>query len=821
MYKKNWIKWFFLGLAVTFFLASMIWLFVDDIKHSLSLKPTHIVQIVFLIISFLALITISFFISVSKVITKNKELKRRLDTWKNISYHISEVNDEVVTDLPVGIILVSDDDLIEWANQEAQANFGSNIIGTPIKKLTPDFEEAFRKEKENFVISSGEQKFEVQIRSKTNAYFFFNVTKREEIKKLYYDRQVVVAIISLDNFDDIVQQLDISVQSNIKGQYLSAIADWGLKYGGFIKTFGSDKMILTTYRTNLDEMIKDKFDILETIRSISQKNNVLVTVSIGIASWNIPLMDVANYAQNAVELAEKRGGDQVVVNIENQEITYFGAKTDQESSSSKVGARQKAQNLRKVVSSYQSVYIMGHINADTDAYASMYGLTKLLLSEGFDNTFMVVDFEKLDQTVQKIHQVVIQEDPLIINHQLTSKQVLDSASNNSLLIIVDTQSQKIVMSQEVFAKIPTRAVIDHHRATDDSFTGVFEYLEPTASSTCELLVELMDFFTSKNNRIAPFTATVLYSGILVDTNNFAHRTGARTFEAASRLKECGADTNEVRKWLRRDMNRLFQINDLISRAELVFDNKIAITQTDEIIPDPVLPAQVSDELLQIDGVEASFSVVPISDNQIAVSARSLGSFNVQVVMESMHGGGHFSAAATKLTGKTVSEVVTELKDILNVEFQEEGKLMKILLLEDLVNKGKKNDIVEVPFGYGNFLIKNGVAVEATEQVISERNAQLKQEAEAKQVRTEMLKKLASEIETKTIDIKVQVGRDGKLFGKVTTQEIADEFQKQTRIVIDRKKIKLPIEINSIGIYTVIVDLGLGIDAKFSINVAEL
>lgn len=820
--KKTIIKWSIFSVATLIFIASLVLYFLN---HTWPAKGASdfaisIFKIIFLIVGIALFTTTTFLVAVSNVRDKNKSLQKRLDAWSEISYHVSKVNDDVTTELPVGILVVSDNGTCEWGNQMMYSIFGENIIKKNIVDLTPDMADALLSKKDIFTISYNNQKYDVYRKSKTNAYYFFNVTSREEIRAKYFEKIPVIGIISLDNFEEALATLDISLQSNVRGQYLSEIADWALKYEAFLKTISSEKMILFAKKSSLDKMINEKFSILEKIRNISYNHNLLVSISAGIASWDIDLAELSTYAQNAMELAEKRGGDQVVVNIENQEIAYFGAKLDQESSNSKVGARIKAENFKRVVNAHDEIYVMGHINADTDAYAGMLGITKLLLADGKDHTYMVIDEERLDNTVQKINSIVIQQDPSLAEHQMRSEEVIKKANPNGLLIVVDTQSMKLVSSIDVFNYFNNKAVIDHHRATEDSFSGVFEYLEPTASSTSELLVELMEFYQTKKNKVDPLVASVLYSGILVDTNNFAHRTGARTFEAASKLKEYGADINEVRKWLRKDMDRLSQINKLVSDTNLLFDNKIAVSVSHEMISDIVLLAQTSDELLQIDGVEASFTIANMSTGTVNISARSIGSFNVQLIMELMGGGGHFSAAATKIKDKDIDEVYEELVKYLDLEINQSGVEMKIILINDVKNYGQKNDIVNVKEGYGNFLIKNGDAILATEENIKTLENNLKLAEDEKKQKSEMMQKLADEINNKNVFIKVQVGTDGKLFGKVTTKEIAEEFFNQHKIMIDKRKIQLLSEINSLGIYNANLILDSNIHAKFTINVTE-
>ncbi len=825
MKKRKWIRWTLFGVALSFFIASFIFTILTykmiDKSAPNNAYLKNVLGLVFLTLTAAFLLGSIFYIIIKSVNEKNVYLKKRLDTWSDVSFHISELGSEISEELPIGIIVTSSDGICEWVNKMITNIFGDDIKGKNINQIDPSLNGITEDKNDTFIISYKGKKYEIKKKIQNNSYFFYDVSERENIKERYQNKIATVAMLSLDNFEQSIQALDVAVQSTVRGSFFAAISDWAARYHCFLKTFGNEKMILTFYKEELDKMIGDNFDILEQIRNISYKNKILVTLSMGIASWDLNFDEVSLYAQNAIELAEKRGGDQVVVNIQNKKIQYFGAKIVQENIDSKVKARVKAENLRKLVNQASTVFVMGHYNSDTDSYAAMLSVYSMIKADGKDNVYMIVEKEKLDQTVYKISQIVENEFPSILNDQLITSQALEIIDQNSLLIVVDTQNKNLVSSPEVFNACANKAVIDHHRATDESFLGIFEYLETTSSSTSELLVELQEFYTSKKAKMNPLLASVLYSGILVDTNNFAYRTGVRTFEAAGKLREYGADINAVRKWIRKDMDRLFKINDLISKAEILFGGKIAITKSEEVVPDNVLAAQVADELLQIDKVEASFAIVNTVNNEVAISARSLGQVNVQIIMEQLGGGGHFGAAAAKFKDKEINEVVSELKKCLESEFENEGAIMKIILLDEVKNKGKKDDVVEVPMGYATYLIKNNLAIEATSEALEklENDKTARKEAELKKV--EMIKKLQEEIESKSVVVKVQTGNDGRMFGSVTVKEIVEEFQKQNKIILDKRKVKLQSDITGIGIYIALVDLYPGIQAKFNVNVMEI
>jgi ribosomal protein L9 len=335
-------------------------------------------------------------------------------------------------------------------------------------------------------------------------------------------------------------------------------------------------------------------------------------------------------------------------------------------------------------------------------------------------------------------------------------------------------------------------------------------------------------FYNSDITVSPLEASIMLAGIIVDTNNFTMRSGTRTFEAAATLRSMGADMIFVRRLLQEPIDSEKIIAEAITSAE-VYGEKFGIVRMDEKlnITDRTLLAKISDRLLTINGVQASFTIGRIDENTVGVSARSLGNdINVQTIMESMGGGGHFNSAAVQIKNKegqnvTIKSVSDQLVEILRLEYVEGGgSIMKVILTQDVKGKGKKDEIIDVASGYGNYLISNKMAKPATEenlQIFEQQKAEKKKEAENKK---KVLGKLRDEINGKAITIKLKVGSGGKNFGHITTKLVCDEFEAQTGIHLDRKKVELPGDINSIGIFTASVKLDTDIVANFDIKVEE-
>ena len=804
-------------ISLLLFVGSSVFYFVDfEISNEIWVTYLRLGLFIFFSVAFYF---VSIFIIRKQYIDKIKTLENRLNMWSKLSYHVSQTGDEVFNELPIGVIVLGEDNTVKWINNYAQVIFGNQVLDKEIKELNTELADYTLEGLDNFKISHNDEKYDVKYNSNLKAYYLFNVTKREEIIERYGNRIPALGVISLDNIEESLYSLDVSEQSSLRGEYLGLIADWISEYDGYVKSLNDDRLVFTVYREDLDRMITNDFSLLEGIREVSNLHNVKVTLSMGIASWDVSYEELGAYAQNALELAERRGGDQVVVNIQNQKITYFGAKTDALATHSRVNTRVNSQSIKELVEKASNVFIMGHALSDTDAFGSMLCMLQMIRAHNPEKAQMIFDIERVDQTVTKIANILQTEEPDILEYMITSEKALKKINNDTLLIVLDTQSPHMVSSPEVFEKISNQIVIDHHRTVQESFQPLFSIVEPSASSTIEMLIEIM-YFYNKDTPITSLEASIMYAGLVVDTNNFlSTRTSSRTFEVAGILRDAGADISDVQTWLRLDKDRLMTIYQLTSKAEIFLD-KFAFVVSENIYEDRVLLAQVADEVLSIDGISAAFTITRISEDTVGVSARSLKDVNVQVLMEELGGGGHLSGAATQIKDASVHEVHLKLKHLLELEYDKEGETMRIVLLEDVKNKGKKNEIIDVAQGYAQFLIKNKNAIAATEENLKLLEAEIEKKRLDEIKDHEFNTKLKEEIESKSVTIGIQLGHDGKMFGSVTTKQIVEAFEEQNHIILDRKRLNLASEINSVGIYTAVVDLRKDIKAQFEVHVIE-
>jgi len=752
---------------------------------------------------------------------KIKNMEIRLKKWTDISYHATKAGDEAFNKLPIGIILYDEQYHINWGNDYAKDMFSSNLDDVAIEALSIDLFNKVLLDKDQVDFEYNEHSYDVVHNVENAILYFFDVTERENIKTRYNARITAIGIIEIDNLEESLKRFDMQEKSNIRGQILGEVQDWLALHNCYLQTLSGDRMVIMIDKESLTKMIDEKFSILGKVRDISQNNRLKASISMGIACFDVEYDELGLIAQTAIELAQKRGGDQVVVKLQGEKIQFFGGNTNSLEKNTLVEARMQAMSIKEAVEGSTNVIIMCHNFADCDAIGSMLGVYHMVASTGAE-VKMAFDPEKADVTVKKIYSQ-IKADANISNYFVSLEEALELLKPTSLLIITDTQSPRLVMFKELLDKAKRLSIIDHHRAGDDGYKDYLSYyVESSASSTVELVSEMFMFYNS-NITMTPFEASIMLAGVIVDTNNFTMRSGTRTFEAAATLKSMGADMIFVRKLLQEPLESEKILAEALMNAE-VYGERFGIVclNEDQTIQDRTTLAKISDKQLTIAGVEASFTIGKLDENTIGISARSLGdSINVQIIMEQMGGGGHFNSAASQIKDSTLTAVKEQLTEILRLEYVEGGTgAMKVILVQDVKGKGKKDTIIDVANGYGNYLITNKLAVAATDENMLAFEKQKEQEKINAENRRKVLMKFRDEIDGKVIIIPIKVGAGGKVFGTITSKLVCDEFEAQTGIHLDKRKVELAADINSIGIFDATVKLDAGIVAQFTIKVEE-
>ncbi|MBY0123633.1 DHH family phosphoesterase [Bacillus sp. S/N-304-OC-R1] len=587
---------------------------------------------------------------------RRKETEEYIST---LSYRVKKVGEEALMEMPIGIMLINDDYYIEWTNPFLASCFDEDtLVGRSLYDVADLLIPLIKQEVETEVITLHDRKLRVILKLEERLLYFFDVTEQTEIEKMYQEERTVISIIFLDNYDELTQGMEDQTRSSLNNIVTSILNKWATDNGVFLKRVSSDRFIAVFNEQILHQLEKGKFSILDDIREITAKRNLPLTLSIGVGTGVSSLPELGLLAQSSLDLALGRGGDQVAIKQTNGKVKFYGGKTNPVEKRTRVRARVIAHALKELITESDKVIIMGHKNPDMDAIGAAIGIRKIAQMNQREG-YIVINPQDIDTGIQRL-MAEIQKNESLFTKFITPAQALEMATDDTLLVIVDTHKPSMVIEEKLIQKIDHVVVIDHHRRAEEFIHNpLLVYMEPYASSTAELVTELLEY-QPKNGKVEMLEATALLAGITVDTKSFSLRTGSRTFDAASYLRSLGADTVLVQKFLKEDVETFIKRAKLIENVYFYREGvAIAKGNTDEEIHQ-VLIAQTADTLLTMDGVLASFVISKRSENIVGISARSLGDINVQVIMESLNGGGHLTNAATQLTDLSLDEAQERL-----------------------------------------------------------------------------------------------------------------------------------------------------------------
>ncbi|MCR5726634.1 MAG: DHH family phosphoesterase [Lachnospiraceae bacterium] len=492
--------------------------------------------------------------------------------------------------------------------------------------------------------------------------FFYDETEIVQLQKYLKDRQLVVALLYIDNYEEALESID-----EVRRSLLSALIDRKINkyfqdYQALLKKIEKDKYLIVFQNLYLEELKAGRFTILDEVRDVNIGNEMAVTVSLGIGTGMDSYTESYEAAHAAIDLALGRGGDQVVIKDTN-EFLYYGGKSASVGKSTRVKARVKAQSFREIIEENEKVIIMGHSMPDADSFGAAVGVYRIVrylgkkayvvINNVTDSIAMIVDRFKGEQAGNEYADMIVNSD-----------QAMSLYGDNTVLVVVDVNRPGYTECPELLEIAKTKVLFDHHRQTSDSINdAVLSYIEPYISSACEMVAEMLQY-VGDGVKLKSIEAEAMYSGIMIDTNNFLTKTGVRTFEAAAFLKRCGADVTRIRKAFRTDMDEYIAKARAVATAEVYLNGFVLADCIGENGGSPtVLGAQVANELMNINGIKASF-VFTDFNNQIYISARSIDEVNVQVVMEKLGGGGHMSVAGAQLSGCTKDEAKQRVRDVL-------------------------------------------------------------------------------------------------------------------------------------------------------------
>ena len=490
------------------------------------------------------------------------------------------------------------------------------------------------------------------------AMYMFDDTDLKRALQANEEQRLVVGLIYIDNYDEVLESID-----DVRRSLLLALIDRKIdkfigSHHGIMKKLDKDKYYIIIKQKYLDVLETSRFSLLEDVKTVNIGNDMKLTLSIGIGANGASYVETYEFAHAAIELALARGGDQAVVK-DNNSISYYGGKSQQMEKSTRVKARVKAQALREFIIARDDEIVMGHKVTDIDTFGAAIGIYRAARVLG-KRAYILIDENSasIRPYLNMFRGNKDYEDDMFINHR-DADELIDA---NTVLVVVDTNRPDNTEYPELLERSKTIAVFDHHRQSSDVIkNATLSYIEPFASSACEMVAEILQYFDD-GVKLTGIEADCIYAGIIVDTNNFVAKTGVRTFEAAAYLRRCGADVTRVRKLMRNDMDCYKARAEAVRHAEVFLDNyAVSILPSGSLDSPTTIAAQAANELLNITGVKASF-VLTDYNQQIYISARSIDEVNVQIIMERMGGGGHMNIAGAQLKDVTPEEAKERLKE---------------------------------------------------------------------------------------------------------------------------------------------------------------
>lgn len=498
------------------------------------------------------------------------------------------------------------------------------------------------------------------------ALLLFDETELVKARRENSDQQMVTALLYIDNYDEAFDSVE-----EVKRSFVTAMIDRKIgKYfrdaDALVRKLEKDKYFIVFQRKYLAAMEENRFSILEEIKSTKVHNDMPVTLSIGIGLSGNSYNQNAEYARAAIDIALGRGGSQAVIK-EKDNLSYYGVRGKEIEKNTRVKARVKAQALREMMESRDNVIIMGHSIGDADSFGASVGVYCAARELGKPAQIVL---NTVTSSVRPLMECFSEEQGYPEDMFIDSDEAIDRCSNRTLVMVVDTNRPSYTDCPDLLKKSRSVVVFDHHRQGNEVIENpILSYIEPYASSTCEMVAEVLQYFSEKVH-LKPQEADSLYAGILIDTNNFMRKTGVRTFEAAAYLRRCGVEVTRVRKLLREDMSAYKARAEIVRHAQVYRGAfAIAVSEESNVESPTVVGAQAANELLNIVGIKASF-VLTEYQNKVYISSRSIDEIDVQLIMERLGGGGHLNVAGAQIENSSLAEVKRKLQDTIDILIDE-------------------------------------------------------------------------------------------------------------------------------------------------------
>lgn len=567
----------------------------------------------------------------------------------------------------VGMINYDENYVITWQSELFKER-GLDRIGSKLLTWLPEANDIISGETEKVSVTIDQYVYEVSKRENAPTIFFKDITLLNKYRGKYNEEHVVLGLASFDNYEESTMYADDADIANINATIRTPLNEYFQKFGVFLRRLNNNRYLLVLNEKIYREIAADRFSILNIVRKASQKAEVSITLSMAFAKGSSNFAELDETVTKLMDLAQTRGGDQVAIQVVGEDVKYFGGSTEAAEKRSRVRVRVMAHALRDLIQHSSNVIICGHKNADFDCIGSAICLSKM--ASAFNKPVSIIAKtggieEKLDAAM-KGNEKELAEDITLV----TEGEAINQLKDDTLVIMTDHHNILQSNGAKLLEMAERIVVIDHHRrSTDMGVKPILIYIEAGASSTCEILTEMIPFVSSKVD-ISELEATFMLAGMTIDTRKWRERTGVRTYDAASALRKLGADPQVAYDYLKDTYDEFVLKSAIMNASERYPDGIVIAAVENEKITRSIM-SQVADSLLSIQDVKAAFVIAQDKSTGInSISARSNGEINVQAIMEAMHGGGHMTAAATQRKDATVKELKEELINIIEQQKRE-------------------------------------------------------------------------------------------------------------------------------------------------------
>ena len=647
--KKNEMNPLFVGIS--FIIMTVLVVFLQN-------NLVTIVCLLFLMVAFLLLFYFQ----------KKSYQKTEIEQIQYVNHQAEDSLSSLLEQMPVGVVKLNmENSEIEWFNPYAELMLTTEDGEIDHSQVQEIIKTAISSP--GIYANVGEKRYAVHLDRNSGVLYFFDVSGEYEATVELVTSRPVIGVISVDNYDDLENETSESDISHINSFVANFVAEFTGKHQMFSRRVAMDRFYLFTDYTVLEQLMQDKFSVIDTFREEAKQRDLPLTMSMGLSYGDGDHEGIGKVALSNLNLAEVRGGDQVVVkeNDETKNPIYFGGGSAASIKRTRTRTRAMMTAISEKLKSVDCVFVVGHKNLDMDALGSAVGM-QLFSSNVLDDSYVVYDSEQMSPDIHRAIQFLENEG---VTKLIPLTQAMGMVTNRSLLVMVDHSKTALTLSKEFYDLFTQTIVIDHHRRDQDFPENVvITYIESGASSASELVTELIQFQNSKKARLSRIQASVLMGGIMLDTKNFTSRVTSRTFDVASYLRTRGSDSVVIQELAATDFEEYRLVNELILQGQAVQPSILVAQAKDTKEYDTVVISKAADTMLAMSGIEASFVIAKNRQGDISISARSRSKINVQRIMEELGGGGHFNLAAARLTDMSLQEAGDKLKTIISNELSE-------------------------------------------------------------------------------------------------------------------------------------------------------